>query len=181
MRGKNLVNVLLFQSAWFATVMGAARGSPWLGPAAVTVALAVHVLLVDDRRGEWRKMLAAGFLGFWLDTLFVAAGIFTPKATVYPLPFSPPWMVFLWVNFSLTLNASLSWLQGRYRLAAVFGAVGGPLAYYAGAEMGATEALPSVSGMLVLMAAWALATPFLVWLAGYLKRGELKKGRFIAD
>ena len=39
MRGKNLVNVLLFQSAWFAAVMGAARGFPWLGPAAVTVAL----------------------------------------------------------------------------------------------------------------------------------------------
>jgi hypothetical protein len=177
MRGKNLVNVLLFQSAWFAAVMGAARGFPWLGPAAVAAVLVVHVVLVDDRRGEWRKILAAGFLGFWLDTIFVAAGIFTPKATVYPLPFSPPWMVFLWVNFSLTLNASLSWLQGRYRLAAVFGAVGGPLAYYAGAEMGATETLPSVSGMLVLMAAWALTTPVLVRLAGYLKRGEARTGK----
>nr|WP_244084119.1 DUF2878 family protein [Desulforhabdus sp. TSK] len=62
-------------------------------------------------------------------------------------------------------------------MAAVFGAVGGPLAYYAGAEMGATEALPSVSGMLVLMAVWALATPFLVWLAGYLKGGGARTGK----
>lgn len=175
--GKNLVNALLFQAAWFAAVLGAARDFAWLGPVAVLAVLAVHFMLLEDRRGEWRTIIAAGFLGFWFDTALVAAGIFTPLAAPWPHPFSPPWMVFLWMNFAATLNASLSWLQGRYALAAVFGGVGGPMAYFAGAELGATETLPSTSGMLVLMVGWGMMTPFLVWLRGYFKRSGAKTGR----
>jgi hypothetical protein len=74
-------------------------------------------------------------------------------------------MVGLWMNFAATLNVSMVWLRGRYLLAAVFGAIGGPLAYYGGAKLGATEALPSLNGMLVLAVGWGVMTPLLVWLA----------------
>ena len=69
------------------------------------------------------------------------------------------------MNFAATLNVSMAWLRGRYLLAAVFGAIGGPLAYYSGAKLGATEALPSLNGMLVLAVGWGVMTPLLVWLA----------------
>jgi sigma54-dependent transcription regulator len=74
-------------------------------------------------------------------------------------------MVALWLNFAATLNVSLAWLRGHYALAAAFGAVGGPLAYYGGAKMGATEVLPSQGGLLVLAIGWGVMTPVLVWLA----------------
>lgn len=173
---KKIVNLLLFQVAWFAAVLGAAGGMPLLGPLAFIPVLGVHLALQEDRRSEVKLILAAAAIGFLFDTLMVATGAFTPLRSLLPRPFSPPWMVVLWMNFAATLNVSLSWLQRRYRLAAVFGAIGGPLAYYSGAKLGATETLPSLAGMLFLAVGWAIMTPLLVWLAERLKNDCQTKG-----
>ena len=159
------VNVILFQAAWFAAVLGAAKGMPWLGPLVMIPVLAIHLALLNNRWGELKLLLAAGVLGFLFDTAFVAGGIFIPLQHLFPRPFSPPWMISLWLNFAATLNVSMAWLRGRYFLAAAFGAIGGPLAYYSGAKLGATEALPTTSGMLLLAIGWGVMTPLLVWLA----------------
>lgn len=164
------VNLVLFQAAWFAAVLGAAGGVLWLGPLAMLPVLAIHLALQDNRRGELKLLLAAGLLGFLFDTSLVSYGVFTPVAHLSPSPYSPPWMVCLWLNFAATLNVSLSWLRGRYLLAALFGAVGGPLAYYSGAKLGATEELPTTFGMLILAIGWAIMTPLLVWLAQRFRR-----------
>ena len=169
------VNVILFQAAWFAAVLGAAQGMPWLGPLVMIPVLAIHLALLDNRLGELKLLLAAGVLGFLFDTAFVAGGIFTPLQHLFPRPFSPPWMICLWLNFAATLNVSMAWLRGRYLLAAAFGAIGGPLAYYSGAKLGATEALPTTSGMLLLAIGWGAMTPLLVWLARVCGDQENKK------
>ena len=160
-----VINVALFQAAWFEAVLGAARGMLWLGPLAMVPALAIHLALRENRRGEVKLLLAAGLLGLIFDTAFVAGGVFTPLQHLFPRPISPPWMICLWVNFAATLNVSMAWLRGRYLLAALFGAIGGPLAYYSGAKLGATEALPTTTGMLLLAIGWGIMTPLLVWLA----------------
>lgn len=162
---RNLINVALFQAAWFAAVLGASRGMFWLGPLAMLPTLAIHLSLQENRRGEVILLLAAGMLGFVFDTAFAAGGVFTPRQHLVPRPFSPPWMVCLWLNFAATLNVSLAWLRGHYLLAAVFGAIGGPLAYYGGAKLGATVALPTTTGLLLLALGWGIMTPLLVWLA----------------
>ena len=162
---RKIINVALFQAAWFAAVLGAAKGVLWLGPLAMLPTLAVHLALQEDRRGEVKLLLAAGVLGFIFDTAFVAGGVFTPLQHLLPRPFSPPWMICLWLNFAATLNVSMAWLRGRYLLAMLFGAVGGPLAYYSGARLGATEALPTSTGILLLAIGWGAMTPLLVWLA----------------
>lgn len=164
------VNVVLFQTAWFAAVLGACGGTFWLGPLVLLPVLAIHLALSGNRHGEVKLLLAAGLLGFVFDTALVFAGAFTPLAHLFPRPFSPPWMICLWLNFAATLNVSMAWLRGRYFLAAVFGAVGGPLAYYSGASLGATEALPSLRGMLVLALGWGGMAPLLVWLAQHFRR-----------
>ena len=79
-------------------------------------------------------------------------------------------MIALWLNFAATLNVSMAWLRGRYLLAALFGALGGPLAYYSGAKLGATTGLPTPCGMLVLAVAWGGMTPLLVRIAGICSR-----------
>ena len=169
---RKVINVVLFQAAWFAAVLGAARGMLWLGPLSMIPVLAVHLALQENRRGEVKLLLATGLIGFLIDTTFVAGGVFTPLQHLFPRPFSPPWMVCLWLNFAATLNVSMAWLRGRYILAAAFGAVGGPFAYYSGARLGATEALPSQGGLLVLAIGWGVMTPVLVWLARVLTSGK---------
>jgi hypothetical protein len=172
---RKIINLTLFQAAWFAAVLGAAQGAPWLGPLVMVPVLAVHLSLTDDWQGELKLLLAAGLLGFLCDTALVTAGVFSPLQYLVSHPFSPPWMIGLWMNFAATLNVSMAWLRGRYLPAAVFGAIGGPLAYYSGAKLGATLALPSLNGMLVLAVVWGVMTPLLVWLAQVCAGGAERK------
>ncbi|MBE0603035.1 MAG: DUF2878 family protein, partial [Deltaproteobacteria bacterium] len=46
------LNIVLFQAAWFASVLGAARGWYWAGPLAVALAAAVCLAQAEDRRKE---------------------------------------------------------------------------------------------------------------------------------
>jgi len=59
----------------------------------------------------------------------------------------------------------MSWMQGRFALAAVAGAIGGPLAYFAGERAGAAVLGPThASAFVVIAAEWAVAMPLLVWM-----------------
>lgn len=72
-------------------------------------------------------------------------------------------MPVLWLNFAMTLGASLSWLRGRYSAAALLGAAGGPVSYYAGARLGAITVAPG--GLWAIALEWLLATPLLVLIS----------------
>lgn len=166
---KKAINFILFQAAWFACVLGAARGAPWLGPLFAAAVAAIALKLSDNRKAELRLFATAAALGFLFDTGMTGAGFFLPVPHFLPAPFSPPWLIALWLNLATTLNVSLAWLKGRYLPAAAFGAIGGPLAYYGGAKLGAA-ALPGFYGLLALAAGWAAMTPLLVRLAAFYRR-----------
>lgn len=164
-----LINIVAFQLGWFACVLGAARGYPWLGLIVVALSLALHLRLAKDRVGEMRLFVLAGMVGFFLDSAQAAAGTFSFTTVETPTWWnpswlSPPWMAMLWPNFATTLHTSLGWLAGRYRLAALLGAVGGPLSYYAGAHLGALS-FPGelATSLLVIGLVWAVAMPILLW------------------
>jgi len=158
---RKIVNFILFQAAWFAAVLGAAHGMPWLGVIAVPLALALHLALSPAWRPELLLALAAAGTGFVFDSILIAAGMFSPVPYILPSPFSSLWMVMLWVNLATTMNVSMGWLSGRYALAAVFGAIGGPAAYYSGAKLGAMTAMPDPGGLAGIGIAWAIAMPLL--------------------
>ena len=158
---RKAINFVLFQAAWFAAVLGAANNMPWLGVVAVPIALALHLALSPDWRPELLLALAAAATGFLFDSVLVASGSFSPIPYVLPVPFSSLWMVMLWVNLATTMNVSMGWLSGRYALAAVFGAIGGPLAYYSGAKLGAMTAMPGPTGFAAIGISWAIAMPLL--------------------
>jgi len=135
---------------------------PWLGVVAVPMALALHLALSPGWRPELLLALAAAGTGFVFDSILIAAGMFSPVPYILPSPFSSLWMVMLWVNLATTMNVSMGWLRGRYVLGLVFGAIGGPLAYYSGAKLGAMTRLPDPRGLLGTGIAWAIALPLLL-------------------
>jgi hypothetical protein len=167
---KKAVNFILFQAAWFACVVGAARGWFWLGPVSVLVFAAITIALSDRRSAELKLYASAAALGFFFDTGMTGAGFFFPLPHLLPPPFSPPWLIALWLNLAAVMNVSLAWLKGRYLLAAAFGAIGGPLAYYGGAKLGGVVTMPGAYDLLALAAGWAAMTPLLAWLAAYYRR-----------
>lgn len=169
------VNVVAFYGAWFTCVLGAAHQWYLVGPLAVLALLSLHFYFLPHYPAdkEWRLLIAAGALGFVLDSLQAFFGVFSFVNADPSAWMSPAWMVSLWVAFATTLHTSLNWLLGRYGIAALLGAIGGPLSYYSGAQLGAL-ALPSDSTMsfIAMAMVWGVAMPILIWLA----RDERVKG-----
>jgi len=162
-------NFIAFQIGWFAAVLGAGHGMPWLGVLVVPLVLLLNLVLSADWKQELMIALAAAVMGFAVDTGLVTEGIFDPVRFLVPCPLSPPWMVMLWVNQATTLNSCLAWLRGRYLVGAIFGAIGGPLAYLSGAKLGAAS-VPSASGLVILGITWAGAFPALLAVAEFVRK-----------
>jgi hypothetical protein len=168
------INFIGFQLGWFAVVLGAASGRPWLGLVVVPLVLGLHLLIMAARpRQELTLACVCAVLGFFVDSALISGGVFTPIGSVSG--WSPLWMVMLWINQAAALNGSLSWMRGRYLLGAAFGAIGGPLAYLGGAKLGAMTALPTQQGLIILGVTWGVMFPLLLWLAAKFTSSEPKR------
>ena len=178
---RSLANLIAFQIGWFAAVLGPAHGMPWLGLAVVPFVLLLAMFLAPDWRPELVLALAAAVMGFVVDTGLIASGAFAPIPYLLPRPFSPPWMVMLWVNQATALNSCMAWMRERYVAGAIFGGIGGPLAYLGGAKLGAAS-LPGRRDLVILGVVWAIAFPSLLALneavqARFSTRGTSTGGR----
>ncbi|MFT5447918.1 MAG: hypothetical protein ACI9DC_003097 [Gammaproteobacteria bacterium] len=172
---RNLLNFSAFQCCWFANVIGAANGVPWLGPLVTSLWLAVHiaslrgVAMPGDIAFEARVLLAAIAIGWAADSALTLAGLISfPDITRLGGP-SPLWMVALWACFAATLRHSLGWLRARWLLGAVLGAVAGPLAYLGGEALGAISLISEFS-IAAVSVQYAIATPILLAIAHHTTR-----------
>lgn len=167
-----LVNFCLYQTGWFAIVLGAANERPWLGMACALTLVGGHLVLVRGVVHHLALMVASAALGFTIDSLLLWLGVFRFPGSGPSQWLAPPWEVVLWMQFSTILPFCLRWLSRRYVLSSVLGFVGGPLAFYAGEGLGAVSFLePRALHFVVLGVAWALAFPSLVWLSDTLVVG----------
>ena len=163
-----LVNFILFQLAWLACVLGAAQGHPWFGPLVVACVVAYHLQRAANPGPEAMLLLSAALIGTLFDSALVASGwLVYPAGQWHPLV-APYWIIALWVAFASTLNVSLNWLKGRPLLSVLFGTLGGPLAYLAGARLGGVEFTEQAWALGALGLGWALLTPLLVALSARL-------------
>jgi hypothetical protein len=160
-----ITNVLLFQVGWFAAVLGAARGLPWLGVFVVAAVAAVHLARARAPGPEFLLLVTAVAIGAAFETLLVRAGLLQFEGGALLAGTAPVWMVALWANFAITLNVSLRPLRNRLLAAALLGAVGAPLAYYAGTRLGAVRMSSVDLALATIAAGWALLTPLLVLAA----------------
>lgn len=160
------VNYGLLQAAWFGCVLGAAGGATWIAWASGALVLAVHFALVRDRRADIVLVGAAVAFGLVTETISRGVRAYDVPGDPFPWPLAPSWIVLLWAVFATTLRHCMAWMRGRLVVAALFGAVGGPLSLSGGAKLGAVEI--SADPLLfwgVVGAQWALAMPVLVRLA----------------
>ena len=161
-----LVNFAIYQAAWFVCVLGGDAWA-WIAP----VLLAVHLYLSPCRRAD---LLLAGVLllaGLAIDGTLRAIGFISFDSTFVPIPL---WLMGVWLTFAILPNHSLAWLKNRLRLSAILGALGGPLAYWAGVRLdAATFNWPLLPSLLLLAIVWAALMPGVIRLSSRLapKRG----------
>jgi hypothetical protein len=138
--------------------------------AVVAVLLAWHLSRVRPFFKEAALIGLTVLLGLAFESLLQASG-WVAYAGGGGGHLAPLWMAALWANFATTLSVSLRPLQDRPWLAAGLGGVGGPAAYWGGAQLGAITFHDLGSGLAALALAWAVLTPLLLALAARLDRG----------
>jgi len=158
-------NLVLFQIGWFTCVWSAAAQQPWIGALVAAGVVAAHVLRAPTPEAEFKLVFLALAIGLvfdsilaWRDWLKYSSGIVLPNIAPY-------WIVSMWGLFATLLNVSLRWMRGRWMIASLFGAIGGPAAYYGGLRVGALEFGNMRAGLTALAIGWAVLTPLLLALS----------------
>jgi len=160
-----VINVVLYQLGWFACVLGAAHGLPWIGPLAAAAIIAWHLARAARARPESALVACAVLPGALFDTLLVQSGWVHFSAGALIAGTAPCWMMALWAIFATTLNVSLRSLRTHPVLAMILGALGGPLAYFAGARLGALAFVAAGPALSAIAIGWAVLTPVLLLAA----------------
>lgn len=160
-----LSNVLLFQIGWLTCVWSAAGNQPWIGVLVIIAVIVAHLRRAPVPKREFQLVLLVLGIGLVFDSFLVSQGWLTYSSGNLVPNLAPYWIVALWGLFTTLLNVSLRWMRGRWITAALFGALGGPAAYYGGLRLGALEFGNLEAGLTALAVGWAVLMPLLLALS----------------
>ncbi|WP_163340491.1 DUF2878 domain-containing protein [Desulfopila sp. IMCC35008] len=153
---KLVINALVYQAVWFLAIL-------WGNTGALFGCILILILLAtsEQKIADIRMIGFLIFLGLLVDGTLQQVGFFSFSNPGLPIPF---WLLVIWVGLAMTIHHSLSWLKHNLPLAAIFGGLGGPAAYWAGTRLGAASFNWSLSVSLCILAViWALLFPIIVF------------------
>jgi hypothetical protein len=160
-----LLNAIAFKLGWVSAVFGAAKQLPILVIAGVTAAVAIHLWRSVAPTREALLLCFAAAIGLSWDSVMVAAGWLDYPTGTFIAGLAPYWIVALWVVFATTLNVTFRWLREKLLLAAVMGAIFGPVSYVAGAAAGAVDLVHPAAALVSLSVAWSMLMPGFILVA----------------
>lgn len=141
--------LVLFKAGWLCLVLAPSY-------TAMFISLLLMWFIWQLKPQQRYALITLWCSGLVLDLVFTFSGLFEFDSTLLPY-----WLVLLWGWFSLFWITVFSrWLQNSV-LVALFGLIGGPMAYWGGAQL--SDNLQIASGAtfwLALAPAWAL---LLLW------------------
>ena len=158
-----LVNAVGFQLGWSIAVWA----GDWPAILYTFCFLVIHFKFFSLQQ-EWIVVATIVLVGIAIDSILAKLSIlqFEQSGVIIPV-----WLICIWVLYATTLAHTLAWLKTQILLAAVLGAVFGPLAYYAGmAIIGKNIGLPLMQGLLLFSTIWAMLLPASIWWANCLVR-----------
>lgn len=165
MQSRLVVNFVLFEIGWFACIIGAAKQMPWLGVATVFAIVTWHLTQAKQVEKELQLLLIALVIGGTFDQIMLNHQLISYEAHGWSSMIVPVWILALWAEFVTVLNVSLRWMKGRWLMAVLFGAIGGPLAYIGAEKLGAVTLNHLPISYIALSIGWACLTPLLLKLS----------------
>ena len=160
-----IINFILFQIGWFACVVGAAKQMPWFGVMVVLAIVIWHLSQAKQPKLEVYLLILTLIIGAIYDQTMLQNNLLTYQAHGWSNSLTPAWILALWAEFATILNVSLRWMRGRWLIAILFGAIGGPLAYVGAARLGAVSLDAIPLSYVALSVGWAIITPLLLKLS----------------
>ena len=133
MKYPKLLNLAIYQGIWFTAILGR-ESTEWV----VFTILAMHLILCEDKRAEFKVLFGVSALGVLVDSILTQTGVFvfSPSPEILPIPL---WLVGIWMGFAGTLRHSLSYFISRPRLGMAAAGISAPLSYLAGMRLEAVS------------------------------------------
>lgn len=150
---KVIINAIGFQIGWWVCILGTLE----LAVGYTLLYLIVHAKWLLDGK-VWQHIVRIAVIGCAIDSFLAFSGVLDmgSERAVIPL-----WLVCIWGMFAPCFFLSLKFLSERPLVASVFGAIGGPLAYFGGAAL--TQDInigePVWQSILILAVVWAALVP----------------------
>lgn len=160
-----ILNSAIFYGAWIFTLIRAEAGDPYTGALIILAVILFYLVMSKNRKKEALFFALVTLLGTGVDSIWTSSQLIYYK-TGYSCPnIAPLWISALWLLFAYACATSLYWLEKYPWLAALFGAVGGPLTYYGSFKLDVgdpVKPLPVVLGILAV--AWFFLMPATLYL-----------------
>ena len=158
-------NLVLFKLGWVACVMLAAAGQPVMATLVVAAVVVAHLATVPVKSKESMLLVAAAVIGMTWESLLVRFGIVSYPGYTVAAALAPYWIVAMWVLFATTINHGLRWIKRSWIVASAAGLIGGPLAFFSGAQLGAVEFSNTLLALVSIGVGWAVLLPTLALVA----------------
>lgn len=162
----NVLNFVAFQLLWLLTVLVAAKDMAMYAIIGTLLFVTVQLIFSTWRLADFKLVVVGLVAGMLLDTLWLRQG-WIVYASNSDSALAPLWIGCLWVNFMLTLNHSLSWLQQRLGWVVVCTVFAAPLSYYAASKLGAVSLSEPLLAVIGLSCSWAVLVTVMMKLARY--------------
>lgn len=152
---------VLGQLGWFACVLSAAKGLPWMGVLLVLVLIAAHLTRASQPFPELKLIMGTAVIGAVWESVLVAGRLMSYPSGTLVHGLTPYWLVALWALFAAQFNTTYTWLKSRLAVAALLGAVAGPLSFRAGAALDALKFEKPWPAAAALALGWACLLPLI--------------------
>ena len=160
---KNLFNIIGFQGCWWACVLGVKYNFPYLGPILMSFFLIIHFLYYTFNDKEYIFIALSALLGTIVDSLFLNTQLIQYNGLTFNF-LAPFWIIAMWAGFGATVNHSLVWLDNKYFLGFLLGAVSGPLSYIAGLKFEAINFNSTYLSIGILSISWGVIVPSIFYI-----------------
>lgn len=161
-------HMLAYYVVWSICIYSAANGYIWFG---LAVALAVttlqfvwQVILQRQITHLLSFLIYLTVIGFIGDSILIFVNVVAFSANPFSFPFSPPFMIGIWLNFAMLFYALMSWFITRPILLAVFAFVGFIIAYLLGATIGAAVLTYGTWSLITIGTLWTCMLPISIMI-----------------
>jgi hypothetical protein len=161
----SIVNIFVFQAAWFSAAILRDQAF-WI----MIPLLVLHFYFSPCKRDDLKLILLLLPLGMVVELILILTELVRySSALVLPI-----WMVLLWLHLILSFNHSLKWLQTTYGgLVFVMGGVAGACSYAAASNFGAMQiASPRIYNLIVIALMWSVIVLISTRVAKYNNKEE---------
>lgn len=159
---------LAYYLAWFFCIKLAAQGYAFLSAFIVIACVLLQIYwqykIQHNTRGLFLLLSLVVCVSTLVDSLMVFNGIIIFAANPFAPYFTAPWIITIWISFTVVLYSTLSRLFAHLVLLSVLSFFGFALSFAVGAKMGAAYFPYGYQTCFLIGAIWFILLPLIVFV-----------------